>query len=223
MWDALRTSGTSDLQQFLLGRWHPVNPASQSGAGTANLATSSSLWLELDCHVRAAQLCTGRWVAIFLCLSLPAARVYSIHLQWPYGEDLFYLRRSFTIGTFSGPLGFLRYDSIWDELQLLSCMTYRLSIPTPLEGGIESHHHCGSILLQRLDSNFHHHHRTNFDNENGNWYELYCQLFLLCLPFRELEWQSRLYGWLESGWSCTIFFALPHLISLHIFDDNTVA
>ena len=23
--------------------------------------------------------------------------------------------------------------------------------------------------------------------ENGNWYELYCQLFLLCLPFRELE------------------------------------
>ena len=33
-------------------------------------------------------------------------------------------------------------------------MTYRLSIPTPLEGGIESHHHCGSILLQRLDSNF---------------------------------------------------------------------
>ena len=64
--------------------------------------------------------------------------------------------------------GQLRYDSIWDELQLLSCMTYRLSIPTPLEGGIESHHHCGSILLQRLDSNFTHHHRTNFDNENGN-------------------------------------------------------
>ena len=66
-------------------------------------------------------------------------------------------------------------------------MTYRLSIPTPLEGGIESHHHCGSILLQRLDSNFTYHHRTNFGNENGNWYELYCQLFLLCLPFRELE------------------------------------
>ena len=64
-------------------------------------------------------------------------------------------------------------------------MTYRLSIPTPLAGGIESHHHCGSILLQRLDSNFTHQH--NFDNENGNWYELYCQLFLLCLPFRELE------------------------------------
>ena len=68
-----------------------------------------------------------------------------------------------------------------------------------------------------------HHHRTNFDNENGNWYELYCQLFLLCLPSRELEWQSRLYGWLESGWSCTIFFVLPHLISLHVFDDDTVA
>ena len=48
-------------------------------------------------------------------------------------------------------------------------MTYRLSIPTPLEGGIESHHHCGSILLQRLDSNYAYHHRTNFDNENGNW------------------------------------------------------
>ena len=73
-------------------------------------------------------------------------------------------------------------------------MTYRLSIPTPLEGGIESHHHCGSISLQRLDSNFTYHHRTNFDNETGNWYELYCQLFLICLPFRELERQSRIIG-----------------------------
>ena len=54
MRDALRTSGTSDLQQFLLGRRHLVNPASQSGASTANLVTSSSLWREHDCHARAA-------------------------------------------------------------------------------------------------------------------------------------------------------------------------
>ena len=36
-------------------------PASQSGAGTANLITFSSLWLEHDCHARVAQLCTGRY------------------------------------------------------------------------------------------------------------------------------------------------------------------
>ena len=63
--------------------------------------------------------------------------MYFIHLQCPYGEDPFvFSAEIFTVGTVSGPIGFLRYDSIWDELQLLSCMTYRLSIPTPLEGGM---------------------------------------------------------------------------------------
>ena len=73
-------------------------------------------------------------------------------------------------------------------------MTYRLSIPTPREGGIKSHHHCGSISRQRLDSDFTSHHMTNCDNETGNWYELYCQLFLICLPIRELERQPRIIG-----------------------------
>ena len=107
------------------------------------------------------------------------------------GSSIF-LRLQLAIGTFSGPLGFLRFDSICGELHILSCMTYRLSIPTPREGGIKSHHHCGSISLQRLDSDFTSHHMINCDNETGNWYELYCQLFLICLPIRELERQHGL-------------------------------
>ena len=67
-----------------------------------------------------------------LCTSV----IYSSAMTLRRGS--FFLRRSFTLGTVSGPLGFLRYDSIWDELQLLSCMTYRLSIPTPLSG-VSSH------------------------------------------------------------------------------------
>ena len=50
------------------------------------------------------------------------------------GSFFYFSAEIFTIGTVSGPIGFLRYDSIWDELQLLSCMTYRLSIPPPLRG-----------------------------------------------------------------------------------------
>ena len=66
-------------------------------------------------------------------------------------------------------------------------MTYRLSIPTPLEG-VLSHITTAAVSYYRdwtptsliiIGQ--------NFGNENGNWYELYCQLFLLCLPFRELE------------------------------------
>ena len=33
-------------------------------------------------------------------------------------RESFFLRKSCTIGTFPGPLGFLRYDGICDELQL---------------------------------------------------------------------------------------------------------
>ena len=60
-------------------------------------------------------------------------------------------------------------------------MTYRLSIPTPLEGGIESHRYCGSILLQRQGSNYADHHRTNIDNENGNGHQL-CYTATSALP-----------------------------------------
>ena len=35
---------------------------------------------------------------------------------------------------------------------------------------------------------------TNWDNETGNWYKLYGQLFLICLPHRELERQPRITG-----------------------------
>ena len=51
-------------------------------------------------------------------------------------------------------------------------MTYRLSIPTPARG-LKSHHHCGSISLQRLDSDFSSLLMIDCDDETGNWYELY--------------------------------------------------
>ena len=65
-------------------------------------------------------------------------------------------------------------------------MTYRLSIPTPLEG-VLSHITTAAVSYSETGLQLHLSSRTNFGNENGNWYELYCQLFLLCLPFRELE------------------------------------
>ena len=132
------------------------------------------------------------------------------------------MRLSLTIGTFSGPLGFLRFDSICGELHILSCMTYRLSIPTPREGGIKSHHHCGSISLQRLDSDFTSLHMINCDNETGNWYELYYQRFLICLLIRELEQQQRITGDEILGDRALYFFVLQYLISLHVFDDDAV-
>ena len=75
--------------RFLLGRWHLVNPASQSGAGTANLHPFKFVaWARLPCESGA--IVYRSLVAIFLCLSLPSARVYLIHLQWPYGENQFF-------------------------------------------------------------------------------------------------------------------------------------
>ena len=102
-------------------------------------------------------------------------------------------------------------------------MTYRLSIPTPLEGGIESHRYCGSILPQRQGSNYADHHRTNIDNENVNWLQLHYTAtpalpnFLRVCVTVEVIWTTR-----QSGRSCTILYALPQLISLHVFEDDTV-
>ena len=79
MWDARRTSGTPDLLQLLLGRWHLVINARQCGAGTANLVSFSSLWLEHDCHARAAQLCTGRQ-----CRSLPYSSAMTVRREFAF-------------------------------------------------------------------------------------------------------------------------------------------
>ena len=94
-----------------------MNPASQSGDGTANLVTSAILWLEHDCHARAGAIEYRSLVAIFLCLSYPLHE-FILFICNDLTERISFLRKSFTIGTFSGPLGFLRYDSICDELQL---------------------------------------------------------------------------------------------------------
>ena len=63
---------------------------------------------------------------------------------------------------------------------------------------------------------------TNWDNETGNWCKLYGQLFLICLPHRELERQPRITGEEILGDGAAIFSALQYLISLHVFDDDAV-
>ena len=84
-----------------------------------------------------------------------------------------------------------------------------------------SHHFCGSILLQRQGSNNADHHRTDFDNENGNGHELYYTAisalpnFLRACVTVKVVWAIR-----QSGRSCTVFHALPQLISLHVFEDG---
>ena len=74
--------------------------------------------------------------AIFL-LESPLLEYFSLHLQWPHGEVQFLWQlRTLVHFPVLMDLLLLRYDGICVELQLLLCMTYRLSVPIPPRGGV---------------------------------------------------------------------------------------
>ena len=115
--------------RFLLGRCHLANPASQSGPDTANLVTLSVCGLRTTA-IRERRNCVqvaGSNLSLLeptLCTSISYSSAMTVRR-----ESVFC--KSCTIGTFPDPHGFLWYDGVCNVLQLLYCMTYRLSIPTP--------------------------------------------------------------------------------------------